>query len=231
MDRTEFDRFADEYKALHRENIAVSGETPDYFAEYKMRDMARVIADFRTDAAGRFLDFGTGVGASVPFFRRHVPAGRLTCVDVSLASLAIGMANFAADADFVAFDGARLPFADATFAGAFSACVFHHIPALEHVRLLAEIRRVLRPGGCVMVYEHNPWNPLTRRAVDTCPFDENAVLIPARLLRTRVVAAGFTRSAIRYRVFVPGALARLRAIERRLTWLPFGAQYYVCAAA
>jgi SAM-dependent methyltransferase len=231
MDRREFDRFADEYQALHRANIAASGEAPEYFAEYKMRDLARVIADFRADAAGRYLDFGTGVGTSVPYFRRHVPAGRLTCVDVSQKSLAIGRANFADAADFVAFDGVRLPFPDATFAGAYAACVFHHIPAGEHPMLLAEIRRVVRPGGCVMVYEHNPWNPLTRRAVDTCPFDENAVLIPARVLRSRLVAAGFTRSAIRYRVFVPGALSRLRAIERRLTWLPLGAQYYVCAAA
>jgi len=35
MDRAEFDKFADEYYALHAANIAMTGESPEYFADYK----------------------------------------------------------------------------------------------------------------------------------------------------------------------------------------------------
>ena len=38
--QAEFDRFAADYRALHARNIALSGEAPEYFAVYKMRDFA-----------------------------------------------------------------------------------------------------------------------------------------------------------------------------------------------
>ncbi|WP_429292339.1 hypothetical protein [Paraburkholderia sp. CI3] len=40
MDKAEFDSFADEYLSLHARNIAASGEGPEFFAEYKIRDIA-----------------------------------------------------------------------------------------------------------------------------------------------------------------------------------------------
>ena len=42
MDVAEFDKFADEYHNLHQENIRITGENPEYFAEYKIRDLTRV---------------------------------------------------------------------------------------------------------------------------------------------------------------------------------------------
>jgi SAM-dependent methyltransferase len=113
---------------------------------------------------------------------------------------------------------------------ALASCVFHHIPETEHVALLAEIRRVLRPRGLLFVFEHNPLNPLTRRAVDTCPFDENAVLIRAPKMRGRMLDAAFADARINYRIFFPHALRALRGLEPSLTWLPLGAQYYVRAS-
>ncbi len=231
MDEAEFDKFAAEYRDLHAANIRLSGESPEYFAEYKIKDIAAEAA--RTPAAlgGRVLDFGAGVGYSVPFFRRHLPAARITCLDVSQRSLAIGAAKHRGDAEFRHFDGATIPFQAASFDLALASCVFHHIAHTEHVGLLREIRRVLRPGGLLFVFEHNPLNPLTRHAVSTCEFDENAELIMAPTMRARVLQAGFGSARIRYRIFFPAWLRRLRALERGLTWLPLGAQYYVRASS
>jgi len=111
---------------------------------------------------------------------------------------------------------------------AFAACVFHHIPPEVHEGLFAEIRRVLKSGGFLMVYEHNPLNPLTVRTVNACPFDENAILIRASVLRARVERSGFRESKTRYRVFFPKRLQWLRVMEDKLAWLPVGAQYFVC---
>jgi hypothetical protein len=80
-----------------------------------------------------------------------------------------------------------------------------------------------------VVFEHNPYNPLTVHAVKTCPFDANAVLIPARALLQHMKQAGFSTLVRRYRLFFPGPLRALRHLERRLAWLPLGAQYYVAA--
>jgi len=79
------------------------------------------------------------------------------------------------------------------------------------------------------VFEHNPYNPLTVRIVNRCPFDEHARLVRGGVMKQRVMAAGFSAATIRYRVFFPHALRVLRPLERALAWLPLGGQYYVLA--
>jgi ubiquinone/menaquinone biosynthesis C-methylase UbiE len=228
MDEAEFDKFADEYRSMHAANIRLSGEDPEYFAEYKVVDIA---GELQRDhvVARRLLDFGAGVGYSVPFFAKHMPATRVTCLDVSRKSLDVGAARHGAGAEFVHFDGRSIPYSDGTFDVALASCVFHHIPHEKHVSLLAEIRRVLAPGGKLFVFEHNPLNPLTRHAVNTCEFDEHAKLIGAPTMRRRAREAGFETADVRYRIFFPHALRRLRPLEAKLSWLPAGAQYYVAA--
>jgi ubiquinone/menaquinone biosynthesis C-methylase UbiE len=153
----------------------------------------------------------------------------VTCLDVSRKSLDVGAARHGSAAEFQHFDGHRIPYPDGTFDAALASCVFHHIPHDEHVELLGEIRRVLAPGGRLFVFEHNPLNPLTRHAVNTCEFDEHAKLVPAGTMRRRARKAGFADADIRYRIFFPHALRRLRPLEAAMTWLPIGAQYYVAA--
>ena len=228
MDEVEFDKFADEYRDLHAANIKLSGEDPEYFAEYKVVDIAAELAREHS-VARTALDFGAGVGYSVPFFARHLPTARVTCLDVSRKSLELGAARHGAAAEFRHFDGRQIPYADSSFDVALASCVFHHIPHDEHLALLAEIRRVLTPGGRLFVFEHNPLNPLTRHAVNTCVFDEHARLILAPRMRRRALDAGFAVADVRYRIFFPRALRRLRPLEAQLTWLPLGAQYYVAA--
>jgi SAM-dependent methyltransferase len=231
VDEAEFDKFAAEYRALHAENIKLSGENPEYFAEYKIIDVAAEFARTRRQGLEppAVLDFGAGVGYSVPHFARHLPGARVTCIDVSRKSLEIGVAEHGSRAEFRHFDGAHIPYPDGSFDVVLASCVFHHVPHAEHVALFAEIRRVLVDGGLLLVFEHNPLNPLTRHAVNTCVFDEHAKLMLAPTLQRRVRAAGFAAPRVRYRIFVPGWLRRLRWLEKWLAWLPFGAQYYVVA--
>ena len=222
----EFDRFAAEYREQHAASIRLSGETPDYFAEYKIRDVAETF-DARREAPRRILDFGGGVGNSLPFMRHDFPKAEVTLLDPSAASLDIAAKRFPGEATFQHFDGARLPFEAGAFDLVFTACVFHHIPAAEHVALLREIARVLSPDGRFFLFEHNPLNPLTLHAVNSCAFDENAVLIGARAMRRRFAAAGFGKGRTRFRIFFPHALSGLRPLERYLAWLPLGAQYSI----
>ena len=83
----------------------------------------------------------------------------------------------------------------------------------------------------MVAFEHNPINPVTRYIVATCPFDENAILIPARSLVRRQREAGFSDVRVAYTGFFPGALRALRPLERFMTALPIGAQYYTVARA
>jgi SAM-dependent methyltransferase len=223
MDEAEFDRFAEEYRSIHEANIRTSGEGPEFFAEYKVADVARLLSG----NARNILDFGAGVGTSLPYFRKYFPHSHVTCLDVSSKSLEVGRSRFPGQADFVHFDGTRIPFPDGHFDLVFLACVMHHIPHSEHVAILKDARRVLRPEGSLVVFEHNPFNPLTVRAVNTCEFDVNAVLLRPGALRRNALKAGFADASICYRIFFPGQLRALRVIEPWMTWIPLGAQYYL----
>jgi SAM-dependent methyltransferase len=233
MDRAQFDKFADEYHALHAQNITVTGEDPDYFVEYKIRDVhSQVLACGCRSRNLRILDFGSGVGNSIPFFRRYFPSCHLVCADVSERSLEVAKRRFGKLADYVLFAGGTLPFEPGVFDVAFSACVFHHIPAIEHLLLLRELRRVLsRKAGRLFLYEHNPLNPLTVHAVNTCVFDSDAVLIPSWDMRKKFRNAGYSNVTVCYRVFFPRFLNFMRFLEFRLPFLPIGAQYCIAGTA
>src|SRR5579863_7745375 len=104
MDEAEFDRFADEYRALHAKGVRLSGESPEFFTDYKVAEVAALLADCLGDEPA-ILDFGGGVGTSVPYFRKYFPRCRLTCLDVSRRSLEVGRARFGDMAEFVYFGG------------------------------------------------------------------------------------------------------------------------------
>ncbi len=231
MDAAEFDKFADEYLSTHAANVRLSGEGPDYFARYKIEAVRR-----RWSALGRpepraILDFGTGIGNSLPHLAELFPDARITGLDVSERSLAVAEHRYPGVAELVRYDGDDIPLRPARFDLIFSACVFHHIEAQEHVALFSKLRALARPGGAMAIFEHNPVNPVTRYIVATCPFDENAVLIPAQELRRRQSQAGFKDVQVRYTGFFPGSLKALRPLERYMSALPMGAQYYTLARA
>lgn len=228
MDSAEFDRFADEYEQLHADNVRISGEAPAFFARYKVEDVAAVLAR-RECKPARILDFGGGVGNSLGFMSEAYPGSEIVLLDPSSRSLDIARRRHPGRAAYVPFGGEVIPFPEESFDLVFVACVFHHIPAERHVPLLREMERVLKPGGSLFIFEHNPYNPLTVSAVNECPFDDNAVLIKAPEMRRRMLAAGFGAARIAYRLFFPAFLKGLRPLERLLSPLPLGAQYYVHA--
>ncbi len=226
--RAEFDNFAKDYRSLHAANIRISGESPEHFAEYKVRDISALTGN-DGEQVSRILDFGAGIGASVPYFRRYFPQARLTCVDISEISLKLAESRFPGEAKFQFFDGRTLPFSDQRFDLIFAACVFHHVDHAEHVSLLRELNRVLKHQGRLAIFEHNPLNPLTVYTVNACPFDKNSKLVTARVMRARFAAAGFPDARVMYRIFFPHILRALRPLEAQLTWLPLGAQYFITA--
>jgi SAM-dependent methyltransferase len=229
MTQQEFDAHARNYSEVLDKSIGFSGEDSAYFAEYKIRDLHRELARLGTDtgAALRLLDFGCGVGASMPHVRRHFANAKLFGVDVSQESLEQARSRHEDLAHFLTMTGAELPAEASALDAVYAMCVFHHVDEAAHVELLSRMRNRLKPGGLLMVYEHNPFNPLTVRVVNNCPFDANAKLIRASLMAQRCRDAGFKDVKIKYRVFFPGFLRALRFAEGALSWLPLGGQYYV----
>lgn len=229
MPSSEFDAFAEDYLKAHAENTKLTGEDPEYFARYKIVEIYRQLKARGDELPKSILDFGTGIGNSLPHLKDIFPDATVTGLDVSEKSLSVAAARFPNVANLKLYNGTDLPFEAGTFDLVFSSCVFHHIDARAHVRLFSGLRQLLTPNGRMVIFEHNPINPVTRYIVATCPFDENAVLISAGELQRRQLEAGFGKVGVHFTGFFPGKLAALRPLEPWMSALPIGAQYYTWA--
>jgi SAM-dependent methyltransferase len=216
-----FDQYADAYDATVQAAIGASGESVGYFARLK----ARLAAQVAPARCAEVLDFGCGVGNVARALAVELPGSRVTGVDASPAS--IEAAARRGGAVFVVNDEAGLPFADGSFDLVTAACVFHHVPPGERVRWAREIARVLRPGGRLAMFEHNPLNPLTRRVVRRVPFDAGVRLLGLHEARALVRQSELRVVHTRCYFFFPRWLAALRFLEPALGRLPVGAQHLV----
>jgi SAM-dependent methyltransferase len=158
-------------------------------------------------AAGRVLDVGCGTGRNLPLYDA---GARVIGLEPSPDTLAKARRR-APTARLVRGDCQALPFRDGAFDTVVSGLVFCSVP--DPARGLAEVRRVLRPGGALRMLEHvratrglkalvqdrwQPawtaitggchWNRDTERAVEAAGFRIDAVTRRARGDMRRFVA-------------------------------------------
>ncbi len=222
-----FDQYRDSYADEVERAISFAGADAAFFTELKAADLVALAGRrFSNPGAVQALDFGCGTGALDALV---APAlGAVTGVDVSSGLIEVAARENPGLA-YHHYDGAELPYHDASFDLAFASCVFHHIEPRDRGPAAAELARVLRPGGVVAIYEHNPRNPRTRLAVSRCEFDEGVELLPRRETIALLRGAGLEPVEARYIAFFPWRGSAFRAIERGLGRLPLGAQYVVAA--
>jgi len=97
------------------------------------------------DLGADVLEIGPGPGLTTDVLATRVP--RLTALEID-AALATALRRRQGAVRVVEGDATAMPFPDASFSGAVSFTMLHHVPtAAAQDRLLEEVRRVLRPGG------------------------------------------------------------------------------------
>jgi SAM-dependent methyltransferase len=137
------------------------------------------------------LEVGPGPGRTTDMLREMT--AHLTAVEVDDAlaeALAARMAG--SNVKVVHADATALPFEDGRFTGAVSFIMLHHVPTPEgQDRLLAEVARVLRPGGVFAGVD----------SIDTPEFramheDDICVPVPPDGLAARLECAGFAQVTV-----------------------------------
>ena len=221
----DYDQYRGRYSEELDQAVSFSGADHDFFTRAKAEELLWLVERHLGDAAKLdALDVGCGIGLS----DRHL-AGRfrlLMGTDVSP-----GVLETAAQANpgvrYELAERGRLPFDDGTFDVSFAVCVMQVVPPAERPGFVAELARVTRSGGIVVVFEHNPYNPLTRLVVRRCEFGGDAQMLGMgaadRLFRENGIAPidrGFM-------LLFPSRRKRVLAVERGLRGLPLGAQYYL----
>jgi SAM-dependent methyltransferase len=224
-----FDNHASAYRQTVDTAVRYSGKDLAFFTASKAYHLLEIAGRLGTPIEqAALLDVGCGIGGLHQLLAPR--AGRLVGVDVSEGML--GSARHAnPGVDYLHYSGRQLPFGDETFDLVFAVCVIHHVHPREWSPFVSEMWRVTRPGGATVIIEHNPLNPLTRRSVSACAFDDDAVLTGPRPLVHKLRSLGARRVRSRYFLFTPFGAHVVQAVERRLlARLPLGAQYLVEAA-
>jgi ubiquinone/menaquinone biosynthesis C-methylase UbiE len=218
----DFDGFANGYRALHTENIKLSGADSFYFAENKVL----TLKEYELNNELSMLDVGCGDGAVEIFIKQHFSNWRVDGIDISEKSLVQARQRNLNNTKFGLYNGIQIPFQDNSFDIVFVAAVLHHIDFKLHQQFIEEVHRVLKKGGRVYVFEHNPLNPATRYLVSTCVFDKDARLLSYSY--TKRLLSAFESAQKKFILFFPrqGILSAFIKFEKKLSWLPLGAQYY-----
>ncbi len=223
----DFDRYAARYREDHTDNVQkVSGADSDFFSEYKIVEIARCE---KALAGSTVLDLGCGDGNSAGYFMKHLRPEYYYGIDISSESIGIANGREQQGCSFQCYDGETIPFSDGTFDIVFMANVLHHVDFSFHRHIIVECLRVLKKGGRLYVFEHNPINPVTRKIVRDCVFDADAKLLPSRYLIKTILEAGFEKAEKKYTIFFPRKrfFKALIPLEKHLTHCPLGGQYFV----
>lgn len=220
MKPPEFDKFAQNYDNILEATIPEGLNEERYFAEYKVALMSDRL---KRNPPHRILDFGCGSGRSLPFLQVHFPTSELWGYDVSLESLKIAKSRVPQAHLFSEWKSVS----NVEFDAIIAANVFHHIPLKTRMSALRQCYNTLAEQGSLFLFEHNPYNPVTRWVFERCPLDVDAEMINLREAKLMSREAGFTKEKYGYTMFFPRPLAALRKLEPYLSWLPLGAQYCI----
>lgn len=125
------------------------------------RDAARFGGMLAHTPNARALDLACGTGKWSPFFVHGLPeSGRLVAYDYSPAMLAQTHLRLEEDDEanlaktfFVLGDAYTLPFADNTFDLIFFGFWFSHVPHDRVNLFLNEVKRVLKPGSNLLIFD------------------------------------------------------------------------------
>ena len=201
----------DEYEEL-------LGNKHKYFIKRKCVLLRQIIDKY----PGKVLELASGTGEA-----QQMLGDGAICADFSLSML--HQAGKKGITRLVNADASRLPFKESTFDVIYSFSLFHHLNAQQKVLAIKEARRVLKPNGVFVTFEHNPLNPITQIFVKSCPIDKDAELITHRKLGNLKEKEGFRIIETRFFLLSPKEIKFMEKIEDKLSKLPLGGQYYLLA--
>lgn len=217
----DFNEYADSYNEILRTQLSFFSKDDTYFAKYKIDIVKRKTAsNIKT-----ILEYGCGIGRNIPFLQDAFKNSEIHGTDISQDSLTLAKKTNPNVHFFPLHSNTNLP--KEYYDLIFIAGVFHHIPPCERIASIEKIKFSLKEDGRIFIFEHNPYNPITRKMVKECPFDKDAELITMNKLADMFYNEGLTVVSKGYTLFFPPRLHMLVSSERFLTKLPLGGQYFL----
>jgi 2-polyprenyl-3-methyl-5-hydroxy-6-metoxy-1,4-benzoquinol methylase len=218
--RTQFDNLAETYSEVTSNQHAFFDSNTRYLQDYKVAVAKQLVPDPAT-----VLDYGCGIGLLQEFLKDYFPKSSIYAADISQDSLSHLRRHF---------PQTKVLDCEAALQQCFDlimvSCVLHHVPLDDRESLVSRLVKALNPGGKLLIFEHNPLNPVTQHMVNTCPIDEDAILLRRSECKRLINLCGDAEiEKSGYTLFFPGILKAFRPFEQWMRWLPAGGQYFILA--
>jgi len=224
MEKVDFDKHAENYEKVLSEDLEIFGEESGYFADYKIK----IVSENLNYKPLRILDFGCGIGRNIKYFKKYFQDSEITGCDISAKSIEIAKKNNP-DVKFFLLNNINIKENESRYDLIFTSCVFHHIEPGLRPESMNGIKSMIKKNGSFFIFEHNPYNPVTRKVVKDCIWDADAILLTKKETLNLTEQTGFTVKQKKYTLFFPAFLKIFRFMEKYIGFLPFGGQYYVIA--
>ena len=220
-----FGDYVDSYQLKIQESIDFAGQDADFFIQVKADMVIKLVNKYCNSLqSAKVLDVGCGLG----LVDRHLAGSINNLFGVDIEEDVVSKAKINnPGVNYSVYDGEELPFENNIMDFCFAINVMHHVPPTIWQNFTNEMHRVLKPGGAAVVFEHNPLNPLTRRVVSKCEFDRGAVLLSHNKITNLFINSGFALTEDGYILFFPFKGGFFRTIEKRMKWIPLGAQQFI----
>jgi trans-aconitate methyltransferase len=217
-----FDSYSKNYNRDLNDAISLTGHDTSSLTKAKLIKLQQLFPDL-PQRHFNLLDFGCGIGNLYEFVKQFFPFASYTGVDESGESVNTAQSRFSNSSIF--HNLASENWKNAQYDLIFSAGVFHHIPHDEHEKILKELSGLLNTNGKLAIWEHNPFNPITKKIVKDCIFDEDAVLIYPNRMKKNMLKIPLSNIQVTYTTFFPKSLSYLNILDPYMGWLPLGGQY------
>lgn len=194
----------------------------------RRRYVSRILADrlrrSGRDAFDHLLDLGCGDGNNLVWLAPF--ARRISGTDYNLLRLARARRRMP-DAALALGDALDHPFADGTVDAVFFNHVIEHIP--DDLGALASVRRLLRPGGLLVLGTPNEgcwwWQTAYRRDPESLRNTDHVHFYTARTIEAKLLKAGFSVSAVHHMGWGPpdwsldGRIRRHKWVDDGFEWV------------
>lgn len=217
-----FGTYSKNYNEHINNTLSITGYDTDSLTKAKLIKLQQLFPSL-VHKKLNLLDFGCGIGNLYESVKQYFPFASYIGVDKSAESLIQAQSRFANDSIFQGLDSEK--WKNLQYDLIFAAGVFHHIAQDEHENILKELFSLLKPHGKLVIWEHNALNPFTRKLVNDCIFDQNAVLVKPGWLKKIMLEIRFSNIQVVYTTFFPKVLSCLNALDPYLGWFPLGGQY------
>ena len=207
-----------------REYERVLGKSHKYFIQIKCKEFLKILRKFGYNPK-RVLDLGCGTGEAEEILCGYFD--EIIGIDSSEGMIDEAKRKSIPNCEFKQADVRELPFPDKYFDLVFSFCLFHHLPVNQWQVAMEEAVRVGKQSAILLIFEHNPKNPITQHVVSRSPIDEGVTLLSLSQMEELFEKSNIQIFAKGFMIFFPRLLSFLYSLESLLHRIPYGGQYYV----